>query len=128
VSVPLQVAPQVVPALSQLVREPWAAPVTGEHLPTLPGTSHAAHWSVQAESQQTPSVQKLLRQSLFAAHVWPRGTKSSALERTPPLPYPPTMSTLPEARSVEVCPARAVVIESVAANVLDPPKSSALER
>ena len=55
VVVPLQVA-QELP--SPHLRAPAGAPAaTGEQVPSLPATLHAAHESVQAVSQQTPSVQ-----------------------------------------------------------------------
>jgi hypothetical protein len=31
------------PPGSHFAREPWGAPLTGEHVPTLPATSHAWH-------------------------------------------------------------------------------------
>jgi len=37
---------------------PCGAPVTLVHEPTLPGTSHAWHWPLQAWLQQTPSAQE----------------------------------------------------------------------
>lgn len=44
-------------SLAHAVRVPWGAPVAGEHVPTLPETSHAWHWPEHALSQQTPSTQ-----------------------------------------------------------------------
>src|SRR4051812_30934371 len=51
-------------------RAPAGAPpaFTGEHVPMSPITLHAAHWSVHAALQQTPSTQKPLRHWLFAVH------------------------------------------------------------
>src|SRR5256885_1466634 len=44
------------PSLTQAVRAPCGAPATAVHWPTLPGTSHAWHWPLQAWLQQTPSA------------------------------------------------------------------------
>ena len=38
-------------------RPAWGAPVTGEHVPSEPGTSHASHCPLQAVLQHTPSTQ-----------------------------------------------------------------------
>lgn len=56
VSTPLQVPPQDEPSVAQAVRLPRGAPVVGVHVPTLPELSHAWHWPVHEELQQTPSV------------------------------------------------------------------------
>ena len=56
--VPSQVPPQLVPSVEQALRGPTGLPVTGEQVPTFVETLHASHWPSQAESQQTPSVQK----------------------------------------------------------------------
>jgi len=51
---------------------PWGGPdATWVHFPTLPVTSHAWHWPLQAPSQHTPSTHSLLVHSLEAAHVSP---------------------------------------------------------
>ena len=55
-SAPSQAAWQA-PDPEQAVRAPCTAPATATHVPTLPPTSHASHWPVQALSQQTPSTQ-----------------------------------------------------------------------
>lgn len=52
---------------------PWTLPMTAEHLPTEPPTSHASHWPLQAESQQTPSTHLPDPHSLSVEHVVPRG-------------------------------------------------------
>jgi hypothetical protein len=45
------------PPSSHAVRVPCGAPMTPEHLPGTPVTSHASHWPLHALSQQTPSTQ-----------------------------------------------------------------------
>lgn len=50
------------------------------HLPRLPVTLQALHCAAQAFSQQTPSTQKPLTQSLFVEHPWP----SSLLQEPSP--------------------------------------------
>jgi hypothetical protein len=59
VSVPLQL-PAHTPVPPHAVRPPTGAPVTGEQVPTLPARLHAAHCSVHALLQHTPSTQKPL--------------------------------------------------------------------
>jgi hypothetical protein len=55
--------------LSQGARTvPCGAPVTGVQMPGLPDTSHASHCPSQARSQQTPSMQWPLAQSVPDAH------------------------------------------------------------
>ena len=53
---PSQLPPQSVPSEAQAARVPCGAPVAGEHVPTLPATSHASHWPPHARSQQAPST------------------------------------------------------------------------
>jgi len=55
--VPSQLPPQAEPSLAQAARVPCGAPVTSTQLPTLPPTSHASHWPLQAWLQQKPSAQ-----------------------------------------------------------------------
>jgi hypothetical protein len=50
-------------------RPPWGAPTTGEHVPSLPDTSHASHCPVQAPLQQYPSTQNPLAHSSFDVHA-----------------------------------------------------------
>jgi hypothetical protein len=54
---PLQAPPQDEPSLAQVARTPCGAPLTAVQAPTLPATSHAWHWPLQAVLQQTPSTQ-----------------------------------------------------------------------
>ena len=56
---PSQDPPQPWPSSAQAVRLPWGASpdVSVVQVPSLPFTSHAWHWPLQALSQQTPSVQ-----------------------------------------------------------------------
>ena len=50
---PPQAPPHVVPPPGQALRDPCVTPDgTGEHVPSLPGRSHARHSAVQAVSQQ----------------------------------------------------------------------------
>jgi hypothetical protein len=67
VCTPSQVPPQTVPSETQADLPPRGAPTTGLHVPSLPATSQAWHWSVHAESQHSPSTQ------------WPSEHWSSAL-------------------------------------------------
>lgn len=53
------------------VRAPWGAPMTATHLPSAPGTSHAAHAAEHDDSQQTPSTQNPLSHWFDAVHVAP---------------------------------------------------------
>jgi len=53
------------------VRAPCGAPVTLVQKPRLPETSHALHCSVQALSQQRPSTQLPLAQSVPLTHPVP---------------------------------------------------------
>jgi hypothetical protein len=53
---PSQRPPQAVPSVAQALRVPCGVPVAVEQVPTLPATSHASHWPVQARLQQTPST------------------------------------------------------------------------
>ena len=80
VLLPSQLPPQALPSLAQAVREPWGAPLTATHWPTLPATSHAWHCPLQARLQQTPSAQEPFthwfkapqaRPSAFFATHWP---------------------------------------------------------
>lgn len=59
---------------------------TFEHLPTLAATLHALQVPLHAESQQTPSAQKVLRQSEAAAQTWPSAFLQSPepLQSCPP--------------------------------------------
>jgi len=45
---PLQLPPQEEPSVPQAARNPCGAPLTAVQAPTLPGTSHAWHWPLQA--------------------------------------------------------------------------------
>ena len=65
---PSQAPPHADPSDAQAARPPSGAPVTGEQVPTLPGTVQAWHWPPQAASQQTPSVQMPLAHSVPAPH------------------------------------------------------------
>ena len=49
---PSQLPPQTVPSVSQATRPPRGGPLTGQHVPSLFGTSQASHWPSQAASQQ----------------------------------------------------------------------------
>jgi hypothetical protein len=49
---PLHMPLQLVPSLAQAVRAPCGAPVTGEQVPSLPGTSQASHCEPHDELQQ----------------------------------------------------------------------------
>jgi hypothetical protein len=73
--VPSQLAPHAVPAPvpPHALRAPCGAPSTGKHVPTCPGTSHAAHCEPHALEQQTPSTQKPLSHSLVPAQLVPSG-------------------------------------------------------
>jgi hypothetical protein len=72
------VTPSHAPALHAFVpvaarhggRLPFGAPRTALHLPIAPGRLHAEHWSVHAESQQTPSAQWPEAQSASFVHIW----------------------------------------------------------
>jgi hypothetical protein len=57
VSVPSQLPAHADPSLAHARRAPCGEPVTAMHTPSLPTTSHAWHWPVQASSQQTASMQ-----------------------------------------------------------------------
>jgi hypothetical protein len=67
---PLQ-APPHAPLPLQAVRAPCGGPLTATHRPTLPWTSHASHWPLQARSQQKPSAQVPLAHSFAAAQAYP---------------------------------------------------------
>jgi hypothetical protein len=67
-SEPLHVAWHA-PVPVHAVREPWTLPITAEHLPALPPTSHASHWPVHVVSQHTPSTQCPEPHSESALHV-----------------------------------------------------------
>jgi len=54
---PSHAPPQAVPAPVQALRGACGSPLTATQVPTLPGTSHASHWPLQAWLQQTPSAQ-----------------------------------------------------------------------
>ena len=71
VTVPLHVPLQMEPSPAHAVRDPCGVPVTGEHAPTLPLTSHASHWPEQSLSQHTPSTQKFERHWWLAVHLSP---------------------------------------------------------
>jgi hypothetical protein len=63
------VPPHADPSEAQALRNPCGAPeVTVVHVPTLPATSHACHWPLQALSQQTPSTQEPEAHSLLPPH------------------------------------------------------------
>src|SRR5438477_464737 len=67
-----QLPPHTEPSDVQTGREPCGAPeVSVEQVPSLPTTSHASHWPVQAVSQQRPSTQELDAQSPLARHAVP---------------------------------------------------------
>ena len=69
-AVPSQV-PSQPSAPVQAVREPWGAPVTAVHEPSLPPTSHASHWPAHAVSQHTESTQKVDSHSALSVHELP---------------------------------------------------------
>lgn len=50
---------------------PCGLPATGVQVPTLPATSHASHWPVQASLQHTPSTQNPLTHAPFEPHASP---------------------------------------------------------
>jgi hypothetical protein len=66
-------------------REPWGEPVTAEHVPVLPATSHALHSPVHALSQQTESTQNGVPHVEASVHGAPRtpGTHAPALQVSP---------------------------------------------
>jgi hypothetical protein len=68
VRVPLHEPPHTLPSVAHAARVPCGSPVAGEQVPSLPGTSHAAHCSVQDVLQQKPSTQEPEVQSLDASH------------------------------------------------------------
>jgi hypothetical protein len=55
--------------------------VAGEQVPTLPATSQASHWPLQAVSQQTPSTQLALEHWLPPPQLVPL---PSCATHTPP--------------------------------------------
>ena len=55
--VPSHAPAQSEPSVAHAVFALCGVPVTGEHVPTLPATSHASHWPVHAPLQHTPSAQ-----------------------------------------------------------------------
>ena len=54
-------------------RLPTGAPVTAEHVPSMPFTLHDSHWPVHAALQQTPSTQKPLEQLFACVQAVPFG-------------------------------------------------------
>ena len=83
VMVPSHDPPQDDPSLAQAARAPWGVPATAVQVPTLPDTSQAWHWPLQAWLQQTPSAQLPLPHWLAAVQAWPSaffGTQAPALQ------------------------------------------------
>jgi hypothetical protein len=76
---------------------------TGSQSPALPGSAHFSHGPQSDETQQTPSVQNLLSQSIRSAHgspsfLSPETTPPPALPEDEPPPDPPTpVNELPPA-------------------------------
>jgi hypothetical protein len=67
-----QTPPQVVPLPAQAARVPCGCPeVTGEHLPSVAGMSHAWQEPAHGSSQQTPSWQTLLVHCELLVHDEP---------------------------------------------------------
>jgi heme/copper-type cytochrome/quinol oxidase subunit 4 len=56
-SVPSHAGSHGAPVPAQAVRRPCGAPTTTTQVPSLPVTSQASHWPLQAASQQKPSTQ-----------------------------------------------------------------------
>ena len=78
--------------MAQRRRDPWGAPTTGLHVPSLPAMSHASHWPPHARSQHTPSTQMLDVHSVPVLQDAPdafRGTQ------TPPEQYSPRVLQVP---------------------------------
>jgi hypothetical protein len=75
---PSQLPPQAEPSLAQVVRAPCGAPFTAVQVPTLPRTSHAWHWPLQAALQQTPSTQMPPAHSPAPAQAVPRSLRNAA--------------------------------------------------
>jgi hypothetical protein len=71
-SLPSQAAvSQALAPFAQGTLAPCGAPLTGLHLPTLPGTSHAWHCPAQRPSQQTPSTHAPEPHSPSLVHATP---------------------------------------------------------
>jgi hypothetical protein len=70
-----------VPSPTQAGRGACGAPITGEHVPTLPVTLQASHCPGQSLSQHTPSMQWPLSHCGSELQVWPFGSLSL---HTPP--------------------------------------------
>ena len=70
---------------------PCGAPVTLVHEPTLPGTSHAWHWPLQAWLQQNPSAQWAFLHALESVQAAP---SSSLPMHWPPEQYEPAAQSL----------------------------------
>lgn len=69
-------------------RVPRGGPVTAAHVPSLPLTSHASHWPVQFDSQQTRSTQNPDEQSPESSQESPfarRGTQVPASQNVSPM-------------------------------------------
>ena len=80
---PSQLPPQADPSLAHAAREPCGEPVTALQTPTLPGTSQAWHWPLQALLQQIPSTQLPFEHWFAAEHEPPSaifGTQAPALQ------------------------------------------------
>lgn len=59
------------PPSSHFVREPCGSPLTPTHFPSAPFASHASHWLLHSDSQQTPSTQYPLPHSVAPEHAVP---------------------------------------------------------
>ncbi len=68
---PLHVPLQALPSLAQAVRAPCGSPVTAEHVPSLPGTSHASHCEPHEVLQQKPSMHSPEMHALPFGHFAP---------------------------------------------------------
>jgi hypothetical protein len=78
--------PAHAPVPAHAARPPCGSPETGEQTPACPGTSHAAHGSVQAESQHTPSTQWFDAHCALPPHASPGptcGTQTWPLQNEP---------------------------------------------
>ena len=66
------------------------APVTNEHVPTLPGCTQDAQLPSQAVSQQTPSTQKPELHSSLVVHLCPCGSSGThwCASQRKPFPQP----------------------------------------
>jgi hypothetical protein len=73
---------------------PFGAPMTALHCPL--SASHASHWPLQADSQQTPSTQNPDVQSVAAVQVTPSGLPM----QTPPVHFRPVAQSVSPAQLV----------------------------